>query len=169
MANSSQSVPKRPVRGSTRVDSVFYYLSSSVSRRPRSFARYAAEDITKKQLALIRVFDHSRRPVHFQLRANLLKASSENFDLLLLFQHSCFQLLHFAMLFEKFVKQHRVHVIVAHAERFALLIANYQLWIHFRHFLSDQTKALCARRIAPVAESHRLEQQNRFAGLVNRL
>jgi hypothetical protein len=34
MANSSQSVSKRAVRGSTRLDSVFYNLSSSVSRGP---------------------------------------------------------------------------------------------------------------------------------------
>src|SRR5262249_20054692 len=48
MANSSQSVSKRPVRGSTRLNSVFYDLSSSVSRRPRSFARIALEKLSSK-------------------------------------------------------------------------------------------------------------------------
>jgi hypothetical protein len=66
------------------------------------------------------VSDHLRRGfARFKAVAHLLQARSELFNLLL-------QFLYFTMFPEKFIKQHRVHCVVADGVWFSFFIAHYQ-------------------------------------------
>src|SRR5207253_3526972 len=51
----------------------------------------------------------------------------------------------------------------------ALLIAHYEIGIHFGHFLGDQTKLRRAFLVALVVKRHWLEHQDGFTGFVHRL
>ena len=51
-----------------------------------------------------------------------------------------FLFLHFAVLFEELVEQHRVDRVVAHGIDFAVFVAHHQVGIHLSHFLGNQTK-----------------------------
>jgi hypothetical protein len=44
------------------------------------------------------------------------------------------------MLFEKFIEQHRVHRLVAHAVRFTFFIPHHEVTIDFFHVLGHQAK-----------------------------
>src|SRR6266576_3029953 len=57
----------------------------------------------------------------FKLCAHPLEARGKRFNSLLLLSRTRFQCLNFAMLFEKLVEQHRVHLVVAHAVGFPSL------------------------------------------------
>jgi len=72
------------------------------------------------------------------------------------------------MLFEKFVKQHRVHRVVAHGVDLAVLVAHNQIGIHIGYFFGDQAKLRRPASVALVMERHRLERQDGFAGTVHR-
>jgi hypothetical protein len=80
----------------------------------------------------------------FQLCAHFLECGSESFDLLLLPRVGRYKpsdgrllLLIFAMLFEELVEQHRVHRLVPHSIRVALLAPRHQVGTHLFHFLKE--------------------------------
>src|SRR6266550_5235491 len=54
---------------------------------------------------------------------------------------------HFAMFLKKLIKQHRVHLVVAHAVGFSFLVAYHQIRIYLFHILSYESKLRCARWI----------------------
>ena len=56
------------------------------------------------------------------------------------FNSKCSLLFNSAVLFQKLVEQHRVHCFVAHRVNFAILVANYQIRVHFFYFLSYQAE-----------------------------
>src|SRR5437762_3260683 len=80
-------------------------------------------------------------------------------------------LLHFAVLFEELVEQHRVHRLVAHGVDLTLLIASHQSGVHLFYLLGHQPKLRDALRVKVVfvAEGHRFERENRFTRLVHGL
>ena len=100
------------------------------------------------QGAALGIVDHLRRRfARLELGAHLLECGSENFDLRLLARVSRYKpsdgrflFLVPAMLFEKLIKQHRVHSFVAHRLRFAIPVRGYKVWIDLGHFLGDQAK-----------------------------
>jgi len=102
------------------------------------------------------------RLARFKLCAHFLQADSELFNL-------CLQCLHSAMLFQKFVEQHRVHGFVADAEDLALGIASNQVGIHLLHLLSHETKlrVTLGVKVVLVTKSHRPQSQDRFACVVH--
>ena len=70
------------------------------------------------------------------------------------------------MLFEELVKQHRVHLVVAHAVGFSVFVADHQVRIHFFYFLGYQSKlrnALGIERLL-VTEGDWFQRKERFAG-----
>jgi hypothetical protein len=78
------------------------------------------------------------RPIYFNLRSYsldlnclLFQLSRQRINLLLLF-------LIFAVFFEKFIKQHRVHGIVADALDLSFPISDGQIRIDLRYVLGDQ-------------------------------
>src|SRR5437899_7676810 len=75
------------------------------------------------------------------------------------------------MLFEKFVKQHRVHCFVAHAVRSSLIVTGHEIRIYLFYFLCHKTELWNALgvKVVLVTERHRFERENRFARLVHRL
>src|SRR5260370_24864347 len=72
--------------------------------------------------------------------------------------------------FEKFIEQHRVDRVVANCERLPVAVENYEIRIHFRHVLCDQSELRDSSGIdvVLVAKGHRLEREDRFARLVHR-
>src|SRR5882757_5986273 len=100
--------------------------------------------------------------VQLKLRAHFLQTSSKGRNLLL-------QLLHFAMLFEKFVEQHRVYRFVAHSVGLALLVASNQIGVNLLHFFGHEAELRDTRgvKLVLVAEGHWLKRQDRFARLVH--
>jgi hypothetical protein len=78
--------------------------------------------------------------------------------------------LYLTVLFQKLIKQHRVHLIIADAVRFSFLIAHNQLRIDFCHFFGHKTELRSARRISflLVTEGNRFESEQRSAGFVHR-
>ena len=75
------------------------------------------------------------------------------------------------MLFEEFVKQHRVHLIVAHGIRFSFLVAHDQIGIYVFHIFGHKTKLrfAIAFRINPplITKANWLERKERLAGFVD--
>ena len=73
------------------------------------------------------------------------------------------------MLFEKFVEQHGVHLVVTHAIGVSFLVAHHQIRIHFFHFLGYKSELRDALRInlLLVAEGHWFKGKNCFAGLIH--
>ena len=71
------------------------------------------------------------------------------------------------MLFEKLVKQHRVHLVVAHTVGFSFFVAHDQIRIHLFYVFGHKSELRCACRINLflVAEGDRLKRKERFAGL----
>src|SRR5438477_8481817 len=65
-----------------------------------------------------------------ELCAHLLEARGKRFNLLLLLSRTRFHCLNFAMLFEKLVEQHCVHLLVTNAVGFSFLVAYYEGGIH---------------------------------------
>ena len=51
------------------------------------------------------------------------------------------------MLLEKLVKQHRIHLVIAHAVGFSLLVACHKRRIHFLYVFGHKPKLRCASRI----------------------
>src|SRR6266576_833934 len=105
----------------------------------------------------------------FKLCAHPLEARGKRFNSLLLLSRTRFQCLNFAMLFEKLVEQHRVHLVVAHAVGFSLFVPHDQVWIHFFYLLGHQSELRCARCVnfLLVTEGNRLKGQERFAGFLH--
>ena len=75
------------------------------------------------------------------------------------------------MLFEEFVEQHGVDLLVAHRLRLTLRIADNEFGIYFFYFLGHQPEVRHACRIKGflVPEADRFEGQNHLAGFVHRL
>ena len=75
------------------------------------------------------------------------------------------------MLFEEFIQQHRVYLLVADRFRLALGIASHEIGIHLGHFLSNQAKGKRLRGVIllVVAEAHWFERIERFTGFLHRL
>ncbi len=69
------------------------------------------------------------RATHLDLRAHFLQSRSKRFNLLLLFCYDRSLFFHLAVLFEKFVEQHRVHRFIAHGVRLALVVPSHQIGI----------------------------------------
>src|SRR5581483_3765766 len=80
-----------------------------------------------------------------------------------------FQALHFLVLFEELVEQHRVHLIVAHTVGFPLLVAHHQVRINLFYFFGYKTKLRYACRIDLlfVMEGDRFQRKKCFAGLLH--
>ena len=51
------------------------------------------------------------------------------------------------MLFEELVEKHGVHLVVAHAVRFAFFVAHYQVRIYLFHIFGHQTELRYPGRI----------------------
>src|SRR5437660_3295014 len=75
------------------------------------------------------------------------------------------------MLFEELIKQHRIHRVVAHGVRFALLVTGHQSWIHLYHFFGHESELRDALgvKLVLIAKSHRFEREDNFTGLIHRL
>src|SRR5437660_12821109 len=75
------------------------------------------------------------------------------------------------MLFEELIKQHRIHRVVAHGVRFALLVTGHQSWIHLYHFFGHESELRDALgvKLVLIAKSHRFEREDNFTGLIQRL
>ena len=74
------------------------------------------------------------------------------------------------MLFEEFVEQHRVHCLIAHRVRLALVITRDERGADLLYLLGHEAELRDARRVKLVfiAEGHRFKRENRFARLVHR-
>jgi hypothetical protein len=118
------------------------------------------------------------RAVHFNLRAHLLDlrgllfdgcSETRNFPFHLSDNGSL--LFHRAVLFEKLVKQHRVHLVVADAVRLSVLVAHYQVRIHFVDFFGDESELRypCWINFLFVMERDRLKREERLTGRADRL
>src|SRR5882724_416409 len=77
--------------------------------------------------------------------------------------------LHFAVLFEEFIEQHRVHCFVAYRVGLALFVEYHQVRIYLCHVLGQQTKLRGSLwvELFLVAEGDRLQRQDCFARLVH--
>src|SRR5438874_11421758 len=75
------------------------------------------------------------------------------------------------MLFKKLVKQHRVHLIVAHAVRSSFLVAQHQVSLDSFYFFGNESEAGRTTRLDLwlIAEAHRIELVYDFAGMLHRL
>jgi hypothetical protein len=69
-----------------------------------------------------------------------------------LFFHGChearnrsFQFLNFAVFFQEFIQQHRVHCIVANGIRLSFLIRQHQVRINLFHIFGNEPKAVWTR------------------------
>src|SRR5215831_16379224 len=73
------------------------------------------------------------------------------------------------MFLEELVEQHRVHSLVAHAVRLALLVTSYQIGINLFHLLGHQAELRHALRVKLflIAKCDWFERENHFAGLVH--
>jgi hypothetical protein len=72
------------------------------------------------------------------------------------------------VLFEKFIEQHRVHLIIAHTVGFALLIPHHEVRIHPFHFLGHEAELRdpVGVKFLFIAEGNRFEREDRFARIV---
>src|SRR5689334_4247626 len=75
------------------------------------------------------------------------------------------------MLFEKLIKQHRVHCLISDRVGLPLVIPRHKIGIGLRHIFSHQPELWDAVRIKLVfvTEGHWLQRQDRFARLVHRM
>ena len=73
------------------------------------------------------------------------------------------------MLFEEFVEQHRVYLVVTHAQGFAVFGTRHQVGVYLFYFPGNQTKSEGTRRfnVRLVAEAYRPEAVNGFTGLID--
>src|SRR5262249_4467640 len=78
--------------------------------------------------------------------------------------------LYFFVLFQKFIEQHRVHLVVAHSVNFAVCIANHEIGIHLGHVLSNETELPFPFGIDffLVAEADRFKPEDGFTGFIHR-
>src|SRR5206468_2249593 len=74
------------------------------------------------------------------------------------------------MFLEELVEQHRVHLFVAHAVDFAVLVTDYQVGVYLFYVFGHQSELLCASRInfLLITKRDRLEREERFAGFIHR-
>jgi len=84
-----------------------YDPSPDLSRQPPASRWRTAE------ILLVIAHDAWNRVTCLNSGSHLLQASGEGFDLLLLLRDRAFQLLHFAVLLQELIEQHRVHRFVA--------------------------------------------------------
>src|SRR5437867_9158199 len=73
------------------------------------------------------------------------------------------------MLFEEFVEQHRVDLVVADGVGFSVFVHPYQGGIHLCYFFSNQAKLGRVGRVVLVVEGHWFERVDLFAGLAHRV
>ena len=106
--------------------------------------------------------------IHFQLGAHLLDLCGLLFELRGESCHFLLQFLHFLVLFEKFIEQHRVHLVVANGVGLAFFVEHHQVGICFRYVLGDQTELPAPLGVVLVVEGNRLESQNSLARLIHR-
>src|SRR5215211_1944284 len=121
-------------------------------------------------LRLLIIGDYFRGwPAHLQLRADFLQPSRQAVDLVFLLCQSRLQVLHFLVLFQKFIEDHRVHLVVANAVRFSFLVARHEIRAYLFHLLGNEPKGERARRfyIRLVAKADGLEVVDYFAGLLH--
>src|SRR5436190_15380925 len=115
-------------------------------------------------------------PITHSLDFDVLFFGMRNNSLHLLFQlcDSRFQflnllslLLHSAVLLQKFVKQHRVHLVVAHAVGFSFFIAHHQVSVHLFHLFGHKSELRCACCIdfLLVTVGDWFQRKERFASL----
>src|SRR4029453_5929036 len=71
------------------------------------------------------------------------------------------------MLFEKFVKQHRIYRFVAYAKEIAIFVAHDKVGVNLSYVFGDQTKLRRIFGVAFVMEDHRLECPDGFAGIIH--
>ena len=73
------------------------------------------------------------------------------------------------MFFEELIEQHRVHRFVAHAVGLPLLVTSHQIGVHLLHLLGHEAELRDALgvKLVLVAESDRLEREDRFARFVH--
>jgi len=86
---------------------------------------------------LRRSFIDFKLGAHFlDLRGLLFQLGREDFHPFLLLRDGDFQVLHFFVLFEELVEQHRVDLLVAHGADFTIP-AHHEVGIHLGHILGD--------------------------------
>src|SRR6516225_265688 len=71
-------------------------------------------------------------------------------------------LLHFAVLFQKLVKQHRVHLVVAHSPGFSFRVQGYQGGIHLFNVFSNQPPLLRVGVVVLIMEGYWLKRIDRL-------
>src|SRR5262245_5177040 len=81
-----------------------------------------------------------------------------------LLRDSRFQFVDFPVLFEEFVEQHGVHLVVAHTVGFSFLVTHDQIWIYFFNFFSHQPKLRDSYRInfLFITETNRIKRKERL-------
>jgi hypothetical protein len=100
------------------------------------FVRLGAFSPHPERAILSILQDHLRRHLaRLKLGGHFLEAHSESFNLLLLARDGAFLFFVLAMLFEKFVEQHRVHGIVAHGVDLAVVVAKTTIQLAVSDFL----------------------------------
>src|SRR5437879_2229107 len=111
-----------------------------------------------------------RGPDHFKLGAHFLQARSKRFNLFLLARDSRLLFLILAMLLQKLVKQHRVHLLISNAVGFSFFVAHHQITVYFLYLFGYQPKLENPLRITLlfVMEGNWFEGQDCFARFVHR-
>ena len=81
--------------------------------------------------------------------------------------HFLLQLLDLPVLFEEFIEQHRVYLIVAHCVGLAFFVRDYESRIDFLNIFSNQAKLRrrCGIKFLLVAKADRFQRVERFASL----
>ena len=72
------------------------------------------------------------------------------------------------MLFEKLVKQHRVHCFIAHRIGFSIGVVNDEVGIYLGNLLGNQTKLRRCVLVDFVMKTDRFQSQDRLAGFIYR-
>src|SRR4029077_5609541 len=75
---------------------------------------------------------------------------------------------HLTVLLKKFVKQHRVHRIVAHCVNLAVLIVHHEVRVYLSNLLGNQTEFRSVCVVVLVVKRYWLKCQDCFTGFVHR-
>ncbi len=127
--------------------------------------------VAPSQLPLLIIDDDlPRRLVKFHFVAHFLNELSLLFQFR--FENLYFLLLRLnhAVLFEKFIEQHRVDRFIPDSVRLTFSITSYQVWIDLLHLLSYEAKLWDPIRIelALIVKRHWFQAKDRFARLIHR-
>jgi hypothetical protein len=140
--------PKASAKCGDVVLSISHEVLLEYDASPRRFHSSRSRVWSEPILTLATLCHYLRSgPVGLNLRCHFLQTCSKRFNLPLQTCNSRFQFLDFAMFFEEFVEQHRVHLLIANRFGLAVRIASHQIGIHFSYLLGDQAKSNGLRSI----------------------